>query len=141
MHRSVSYMLVASASLASCSPPPSGEQPADRAPAKIFSAQDRATAQKLSLSSASAPQAGTAQDQALACEFGLDALGTRLRSSGLLSAEQERVYAQAQALYRRRATEGLSPDEAAVARQNYETAQPDTNARARIGLSCLRQLI
>lgn len=107
----------------------------------VFSPEERRIAQALSLGVRDIGGSVSSQDKALLCSLSLDALASRLEGSDVLTSEQQRAFAQAEAIFRRRGTTGRSPDAIRAARAALEEGYPEVSTRSRIALGCLRDLI
>lgn len=135
--------LVFLVSIAACSSPDeTSETRMTRKDSETFSAEDRRVAKALSLGGYELRASGNTYDKAVLCNVSLQALADRMRESGLLSAEQQRAFSQAQGVYTLRAgSTGKSASQIAQDRREVEAAYPDMNARARIAIGCLRELV
>lgn len=105
-----------------------------------FSAESKRVARSLSIGAERGNLKGSPQFRAALCSLALKVIEERLRQGVALSAEQERAFAQAQALYERRAAAGLTPDERQKTMSAVEAAYPEEGDRARFAIACLRDM-
>lgn len=135
-----SMILLAAFVVTACSgsaePAPLRDKPAPR----TFSAEEQRIARKLSIGN-NTIEAVSPENRAVLCALGLESIAGQLQASGALSPKQLRVFAQARNTYRRRAEQGYPSDAAlAEARRKAATDFPERSDRARIAISCLREL-
>lgn len=116
------------------------EPAADQPPQKEFSAEDKRIARRLSLGGGETREASSPRFYATLCTLALDSIAERIQDGGMLSGEQSRAFAQAHALWARRAAEGAAPAEREAARKEVEEAYPEPASRARFAIGCLRDL-
>ena len=128
--------------LPSCAPSPKRDGPDDPPmPQRTFSEEDRRIAQLLSLGKSEISETSSPQAYAMLCMMALDALAERMKSGDLLTADQERGFIEAQAVFRQRATKGLAENEQVALRNGVKAAHPEPHTRARFAIGCLRDLV
>lgn len=122
----------------SASNAPSGS--ADTTPRRNFSAEDKRVARVLSIGGEDRSADVSPQYRAALCSLALESVQDRMQGGGLLTNEQQRIFAQAQSLYKQRATIDLSPEEQEQTLSEVETAYPNQSDRVRFAIGCLREL-
>lgn len=135
------FMLATLIAVSACSNAPDMvEKPQQDARSASFTAEDKRIARKLSIGTASLAEASVG-GRAVLCGLGLEAIDSRLRSSGALSAQQGQAFDRAREIYRRRAVAGYpSAADVAEARRRAELDYPTAADRARLAIACLREL-
>lgn len=115
-------------------------KPRQNARSNSFTAEDKRIARRLSIGTASLAEASVG-GRAVLCGLGLEAIDSRLKSSGALSPQQGQAFDRAREIYRRRAIAGYpSAADVAEARRRAELDYPTTGDRARLAITCLRDL-
>ena len=127
--------------LTACSVSDSQQEQEQSLTRQEFTAEDKRVARVLSIRDQTASRGATPQYTAALCSLALAVIGDRLAESDLLSSQQTEGLKQAQDLYRRRATAGLSDQERKKMRSDIEAAHPEPSDRARFAIGCLRDLV
>lgn len=107
---------------------------------QVFSSEDKRVANLLSIGQSNSDAEATPQYRATLCSLALAVINERVQASGALSEEQQRAFSEAQALFQRRATAGLSLEESGRTRKQIEERYPEPTDRARFAIGCLRDL-
>lgn len=133
--------ILAAIALASCTEVQRpGEEQVGTSSQANFSAEDKRIASRLSLGTGQLARAST-EGKALLCELGLEAIRARIQTSGALSADQLDAFEQAREHYHRLAVQGYgTAEKLAEARSRAEIDYPRTGDRARLAVTCLRDL-
>ena len=105
-----------------------------------FSAEEKRIARRLSIRNDVIQDDTTAQFQAERCRLSLATIQVQMQNSGMLSAEQQRVFKQAQNLYRRRAEAELSSEEYEKTLADVKAKYPELSDRVPLAIACLRNL-
>lgn len=127
--------------LAGCTPSADEDRARqDTSAQRTFSAEERRIARALSLGGDEVRDRSSPQSYAMLCSIALEAIGARLESGNLLSAEQRQAFTAARRMYSERATAGISRQEQDALRREVEAAYPETGDRARLGIGCVRSL-
>ena len=106
---------------------------------KVFSDEDKRAASLLSVGGDDIDSSASPQYRATLCRLALETIEDRMRMA--LSGEQREAFAQAQSVYRQRASTGFSSEEQRLTREEVEAAYPDENDRARFAIGCLQALV
>lgn len=86
-------------------------------------------------------QNASPEGRALLCEMSLNAIADQLKASGALSAQQRQAFDRARDIYRRRAIAGYGETgKLQEARQAAERDYPGRGEKARLAITCLRDL-
>lgn len=139
--RAIVFAFVVSGLLGGCSssdPRPSNGYEVS-AP-QAFTEDDKRVARALSISSDDSQANVTPQYRAALCVLALKSIGELMNGGNLLSDEQQRAFTQAQSIYSRRASSGLSQIERERTFDDVEAANPNQRDRARFAIGCLRDL-
>lgn len=140
MKKSHYMTLVALSVLSACSGPEGSKVESDLKEAETFGPEERQVARRLSIGSQNLDSNSSVQYQAALCSLALSSIQTRLREGGLLSAEEQRAFAQAQSLYRQRAAVGISDEQREKILTDIKVAYPNQSDLARFAIGCLRDL-
>lgn len=132
------FSLVALGVLGACSADGAPAENVEGPQQRVFSEDDRRVARALSVGRNDLSTSLSPQFRATLCGLALEAIEERMQ--GALSAEQQQAFAQAQTLYRQRATAGLSREERRRTISEVEASYPDDGERARFAISCLQDL-
>ena len=132
--------LILLALVGACSPV-SDQAERDELPLRTkFSDEDRRIARTLSVGSNSIRGDASPQYRAMVCNLALATIADRMRVSGVLTQEQQKAFAQAQSLYRRRSEAGLSMEERDQLQSDVEATYPNDSDRAKSAIECLRDM-
>lgn len=119
---------------------PSRQAEQEAASPQTFSAEDKLVARSLSINIVSEQTATSPEQRALVCEMALASLGAKLRSTGVLLDAHQQALARASEHYRKQARAGGSDSEISERRNDLEAQYPAESERARLAISCLREL-
>lgn len=107
---------------------------------KTFTAEDRRVARALLIGGEGSAPNASPQYRAVLCSVALETVADRMRGKGILTAEQERVFAQAQSIYARRSSAGRSVEEREALLKEVRDRYPDEGDRAPFAIGCLYDL-
>jgi hypothetical protein len=139
--RRLSLMLTGLLPLTACSAPaatPGREQQAQRQ--REFGEDDKRIARALSIGGGEVRAGKSPRFYATLCGLALASIAERMQDSGILTAEQSRAFAQAEALYARRAADGATRAERDAIQLEIDTLYPEPGDKARFAIGCLREL-
>jgi hypothetical protein len=107
---------------------------------RAFAPEDKRVARVLSIGGQESTVNDSPQYGATLCKLALETIESRMNGGGILTDEQQRIFAQAQSLYRQRASAGVSRETQEQTQNEVETAYPNEGDRARFAIGCLRDL-
>lgn len=125
-----------------CAPPSDGDRNLGQRQGeeKVFTEEEQRIARTLSIGEQVSDAEASPREESILCDLALTSIEERMQNSGVLSVEQRKAFASAQAYYRRRAASNISATELHNVRKDVEASYPEPSDRARFAMECLRDL-